>query len=160
MRSSQQKLRRAIASVLFVSASSMSVFPLLAAAADEEDIETVIVTGSNIRRADIETAARDGRDAGRQRERHLHEFRPLPAAAVQGRAEHLGDRHAQERRGRKGAVAHVLVEVAVPDQGDRVHVQQQGCRAAIGRGLRVVGVGRAERQRERSPRTCFVAASD
>lgn len=57
--SSHPTLRRAIAFALFASVATSAV-PFVANAADaqeEEDIETVIVTGSNIRRADAETAA-------------------------------------------------------------------------------------------------------
>ena len=51
------RLRRAIAFAFFASSSAASLTtPRLALAADES-IETVIVTGSNIRRADTETAA-------------------------------------------------------------------------------------------------------
>lgn len=58
MSGSHHKLRRAIALTLCAGAAAAAV-PLAAVAQDaaEENIETVIVTGSNIRRADAETAA-------------------------------------------------------------------------------------------------------
>src|SRR5690349_18128334 len=59
MSSRQATLRKAIAFALFTSVGASSAIPLVvnAAEAQEEDIETIIVTGSNIRRADAETAA-------------------------------------------------------------------------------------------------------
>ncbi|HVF15302.1 MAG TPA: TonB-dependent receptor, partial [Steroidobacteraceae bacterium] len=56
MNRSSSPLRRAITLALIASAASTAM-PLTASAADEESLETVIVTGSNIRRADIETAS-------------------------------------------------------------------------------------------------------
>ncbi len=56
MGSSHHALRRSVAFVLFT-ASSAVTFTVNAAEPRPEDIETIIVTGSNIRRADAETAA-------------------------------------------------------------------------------------------------------
>ena len=59
MSGSHQALRRAIAFTLFTSTASIGMLPTISTAAEttDENIETVVVTGSNIRRADAETAA-------------------------------------------------------------------------------------------------------
>ena len=94
-------------------------------------------------------------DPGRERDRRRRQLGPVLAAALEGRAEDLGDRHAQERRGGVGPVVDVLgqqealVGVLAPDHAHRVHVEQQAGRAALGADLGVVDVGLAEAQVER-----------
>src|SRR5687768_259885 len=56
MLTNHYRLRRAISFALFASSAASLTIPQLVLAADDS-IETVIVTGSNIRRADTETAA-------------------------------------------------------------------------------------------------------
>ena len=100
-------------------------------------------------------AAPHGQDIepGLQRDRRRRQLRAVLAAALKGRAEDLGDRHAQERRGDVGAVVDVLVEqplrlALAPDHAHRVHVEQQAGRASFGRRFRVENVRLAEAQVE------------
>ena len=52
--------------------------------------------------------ARQDFERGDQRDRRAGKFRTFLGAAIQGRAEHLGNRHAHERGGDIGAVIDVL----------------------------------------------------
>ena len=72
-----------------------------------------------------------------ERDRRRRQLGPVLAAALKGRAEDLGDRHAHEGRGGVGPVVDVLAEqeilvrVLAPDHAHRVHVEQQAGRASL-----------------------------
>ena len=98
-------------------------------------------------------AAADRQDVepGLQGDRRRGQVGPGRAAALERRAEDLGDGDAQERRRDVGPIVDVLVRRALrgplaADEADGVDVQHQGGLAAVGGGLRVEDVGTAEAQ--------------
>ena len=98
--------------------------------------------------------ARQHFERGDQRDRRAGQFGAFLGAAIQCRAEHLGNRHAHERRGHVGPVVDVLGQdrlgnaAPAPHHRHRVHVQQQGGRAAVLGRLGVENVGLPETERK------------
>jgi len=98
-----------------------------------------------------------GRQRGLERDRRLGQLRAVFAAAAQGRAEHVGDGDAEERRGDVRAVVDVLLQrepapllpASFAHQSDWIDVEEQGGRAALGVRLGVEDVRLPERRLER-----------
>src|SRR5215471_11400312 len=70
-------------------------------------------------------------DPRRKRKRHFNELRSILAAALQGGAKHLSDRHAEERRSGVRPIVDVLrkfearIGVLAADQSDGIDIEEQ-----------------------------------
>jgi len=102
-------------------------------------------------------AAGYGRQRGLEWDRRLGQLGAVFAAAAQGRPEYVGDGDAEERRGDVRAVIDVLLQrepapllpASLAHQPDRIDVEEQGDRAALGGRLGVEDMRLPERRLER-----------